>query len=129
MTDGTLRAVVDLLEREVRSGDGDAAAVARDRALAEGRQDVADALAKLATYEFDGDDPDQEIYDCVVTLRIDQRQRHVEELTRAIHRSEAQGRHDEAQQLQGEHIRLTMELRDLRLLRGSRMGPAHAAGQ
>jgi DNA primase len=129
VTDGTLRAVVDLVAREVRSGDGDAAVLARDRALAEGRHDVADALAKLATYEFVGDDPDQEIYDCVVTLRIDQRQRRVEELTRAIHRSEAQNQHDEAQQLQGEHLLLTIELRDLRLLRGSRMGPAHAAGQ
>lgn len=126
VTDATLRAVVDLMEREVRSGDGAAATVARDHALAEGRHDVADALAKLATHEFDGDDPDQEIYDCVVTLRIDQRQRRVEDLTRAIHRSETQGRHDEAQQFQGEHLRLTTELRDLRLLRGSRMGPSHA---
>ncbi len=129
VTDGTLRAVVDLMARELRSGDGDAAALARDRALAEGRHDVADALAKLAMYEFDGDDPDQEIYDCVVTLRIDQRQHRVEDLTRAIHRSEAKGRHDEAHQLQGEHLRLTTELRDLRLLRGSRMGSAHAAGR
>jgi DNA primase len=129
VTDGTLRAVVDLMAREVRSGDGDAAALVRDRALAEGRHDVADALAKLATYEFDGDDPDQEIYDCVVTLRINQRQRRLEDLTRAIHHSEAKDRHDEAHQLQGEHVRLTMELRDLRLLRGSRMGPEHAAGQ
>jgi DNA primase len=127
MTHDTLRAVVDMVDQEVRSGDGDAAMVARDRALAEGRHDVADALAKLATHEFDGDDPDQEIYDCAVTLRIDRMQRRLEELTRAIQRVEAQGRHDEAQQLQSEHLQLTTELRDLRLLRGSRMGPTHAA--
>lgn len=129
MTDPTLRAVVELVERETRSGDGDAAVMVRDRALAEGRRDVAEALAKLATYEFLGDDPEQEIFDCVVTLRIDQRKRRVEELTRAIHRHEAQGKDDEAQRLQGEHVRLTKELSGLRLLRGSRMGPAQAAGR
>jgi inorganic triphosphatase YgiF len=129
MTDPTLRAVVELVERETRSGDGDAAVMVRDRALAEGRLDVAEALAKLATYEFLGDDPEQEIFDCVVTLRIDQRKRRVEELTRAIHRHEAQGKDDEAQRLQGEHVRLTKELSGLRLLRGSRMGPAQAAGR
>jgi DNA primase len=127
MTHDTLRAVIDLVEHEVRSGDGDAAMVARDRALAEGRHDVADALARLATHPFDGDDPDQEIHDCVVTLRIDRMQRRVEDFTLAIQRAEAQGRHDEAQQLQSEHLQLTTELRDLRLLRGSRMGPTHAA--
>jgi hypothetical protein len=127
MTHDTLRAVVELVDREVRSGDGDAAMVARDRAMAEGRHDVADALAKLATHEFDGDDPDQEIYDCVVSLRVDQRRHHVEDLTRAIHRAEAQGRHDEAQQLQREQDRLVKELVGLTALLGSRMGPTHAA--
>ncbi|MFZ5863869.1 MAG: DNA primase [Nitrospirota bacterium] len=129
MTDRTLRAVVDLVQREVRSGDGDATVLARDRALADGRHDVADALAKLATHEFDGDDPDQEIYDCVVTLRIEQCRRRVEELSRAIQRSEAQGRHEEAQQLQGEQDRLAKESVDLVPLRGSRMGPSQTAGR
>ncbi|MFZ5874937.1 MAG: DNA primase [Nitrospirota bacterium] len=129
MTDDTLRAVVELVHVEVRSGDGDAAMVARDRALSEGRQDVADALAKLAMHEFDGDDPDQEIYDCVVTLRIAQSRRRVEELTRAIHRAEARGQHDEAKQLQSEQDRLAKESMGLVPLRGSRMGPAHAAGR
>jgi inorganic triphosphatase YgiF len=127
MTHDTLRAVVELVEREVRSGDGDAATVSRDRALSEGRHDVADALAELATHEFDGDDPDQEIYDCVVSLRVDQRRRRVDELTRAIQRAEAQGRHDDAQQLQREQDRLLKDIVGLTALLGSRMGPAHAA--
>jgi DNA primase len=129
ITDGTLRAVVELVGREIRSGDGDGAVVARDRALAEGLGDVAEALEKLATHEFVGDDPEQEIFDCVVSLRIDQRKRRVEDLTRAIQSHEAQGRHDEAQRLQGEHLRLAKEVNELRLLRGSRRGPTQTVSR
>jgi hypothetical protein len=122
VTDVTLRAVVELARGAIGSGDGDLPVVLRDRAVAEGRDDVAGALAKLATYEFVGDDPDQEIHDCVVALRIEQRQRLIDDLPRAIARCEAQGKAEETNRLKTELDRLTKEKSELRQLRGTHFG-------
>ncbi len=122
LTDETLRSVVALARETVGSRDGDLALVLRDRAVNEGRDEVAAALAKLATHDFVGDDPEQEIHDCVVAIRIGQRQRRVDELPRAIERCEVQGDADEARRLQGELRQLTNEISELRQLRGTQLG-------
>src|SRR5574341_562174 len=119
LTDDTLRSVVELARAEVGSRDADLAVTLRDRALAEGRDDVAGALAKLATIPFEGDDPDQMIHDCVVRLISDERKRGVEELLRAIDKCEEQGKREE---LQRELGRLKKEQVEIEQLRGTQFG-------
>jgi DNA primase len=118
LTDDTLRAVVELARAEVGSRD-DLAVTLRDRALAEGRDDVAGALAKLATIPFEGDDPDQMIHDCVVRLISDERKRGVEELLRKIDTCQEQGKREE---LQRELGRLKKEQVEIEQLRGTQFG-------
>jgi hypothetical protein len=120
--------VVTLARGETGSRDQDLAVRLRDRAVADGRGDVAAALEKLAMHEFGGDDPDQEIHDCVVALRLDHRQRRVDELPPAIERCEAQGHHDEAKRLQAELVGLTKEMSELRHLRGTQLGASRMRG-
>ncbi|MEW6684041.1 MAG: DNA primase [Nitrospirota bacterium] len=116
LTDETLRSVVELAREEIGSRDADLAITLRDRALAEGRDDVAGAIAKLATYPFDGDDPDQQIRDCVVRVRRTQHERRVGELPRAIDQCRDQG---EREQLQRELDRLKREIMEIEQHRGS----------
>jgi hypothetical protein len=126
LTDETLRAVVELARAGIGSGEGDLPVTLRDRALAEGRDDVAAALAKLATFEFVGEAPDQEIHDCAVALRIDLRKRRVDELPRAIEHCETSGKTDEANRLQAELARLTKEMSELKQLRGTPLGASQS---
>lgn len=125
MTDATLRAVVEMARAEIRSQGDDLAIRLRDRAVAEGRDDVANALAKLATYPFVGDEPDQAIYDCVVRLRSDQYRRRMEDLPRAI----AQCQQEEQKEgLQRELDRLKKAMMEIEQRRGARVDVPKVVG-
>jgi DNA primase len=119
LTDDTLRSVVELARAEVGTRDADLAVTLRDRALSGGRDDVAGALAKLATIPFEGEDPDQVIHDCVVRLIADERKREVEKLLRAIDHCQEQGKREE---LQRELGRLKKEQVEIEQLRGTQFG-------
>lgn len=116
ITDETLRAVVELARGEFGSRDSGLAATLRDRALVDGRDDVASAIAKLATYPFEGDDPDQQIRDCVVRVRRNQHERRALELPRAIDQCPDQ---EQKEQLQRELDRLKKEIIEIEQHRGS----------
>lgn len=119
LTDDTLRSVVELARAEGGTRDADLAVTLRDRALSDGRDDVAGALAKLATIPFEGEDPEQVIHDCVVRLIADERKRDVEELLRAIDHCQEQGKREA---LQRELGRLKKEQVEIEQLRGTQFG-------
>ncbi len=116
LTDDTLRSVLQAARGELGARGSDLPVILRDRALSEGREDVAAALTKLATYPFDGDDPEQQIRDCVVTLRRHQHERRVAEIPRSIDQCQDQG---ERERLQRELGRLKKEIVEIEQHRGS----------